>query len=90
MVLYTYLLLLLWQPVLSADLCQDGLVACDAGDLEVALEEDVSEETLKLLQTKQETRQRHRMGREVYIHIYIYLVFRYRYICYPPLKSPFF
>ena len=49
----TYLLLLLWQPVLSSDLCQDG-VSCDAiGDLEAALKEDVSEETLKLLQTKQ-------------------------------------
>lgn len=53
----TYLLLLLWQTVLSSDLCQDG-VSCDAiGDLEAALKEDVSEETLKLLQTKQATRQ---------------------------------
>ena len=55
----TYLLLLLWQPVLSSDLCQDHSVAsCDAiGGLEAALKEDVSEETLKLLQTKQATRQ---------------------------------
>ena len=51
----TYLLLLLWQPVLSSDLCQDhGGASCDAiGGLEAALKEDVSEETLKLLQTKQ-------------------------------------
>ena len=66
MALYTYLLLLLLQPASSADLCQDGLGACDAGDLvQMALQEDVSEETLKLLQTKQATRQRHWMGREV-------------------------
>ena len=64
MALYTFLLLLLWQPVSSADLCQD--VSADAGDLvQMALQEDVSEETLKLLQTKQETRQRHWMVREV-------------------------
>lgn len=53
--LYTYLLLL-WQPVFSSDLCQDGGGTCvPIGDVEAALRKDVSEETLKLLQTKQAT-----------------------------------